>query len=60
MKPTRSLKAIRVKVAAPPVSGIDEVPSAYESATIMKRAPMTSSTQGVSPSACRAMIPRAK
>ena len=59
-KPTRSLNAIRVSVAAPPVSGIDAVPSAYDSDTSRKSAPITSRTQGVKPSACSATIPSAK
>ncbi len=59
-KPQRSLNAIRTKVAAPPVSRIAAVPSAYDMATTMKRMPVASRTSGVNPSAWRAMIPRAK
>jgi hypothetical protein len=60
MKPQRSLKAILTKVAAPPVSRIAAVPSAYESETSMKSAPATSRIAGVNPSAWNAMIPSAK
>jgi len=44
MKPNTSLKARRTKVAAPPVSGIAAVPSAYDRATSRKNAPATSRT----------------
>ena len=59
-KPIGSLNARRASIAAPPVSGIAAVPSAYESETSMKIAPATSSTHGVSPSANSATIPSAK
>jgi hypothetical protein len=58
--PQKSLNAIRTKVAAPPVSRIAAVPSAYDSETTMKSRPAASSTAGAKPKACRAMIPRAK
>jgi hypothetical protein len=54
------LKARRASIAAPPVSGIAAVPSAYESETSMNSAPTPSSTHGVSPSAKRATMPSAK
>jgi len=54
------LKAIRTNVAPPPVSRIDAVPSAYESATSRKRRPTPRRTSGVKPSAWRAMTPSAK
>src|SRR5229473_2237298 len=60
MKPARSLNATRTKVAAPPVSRIEAVPSAYESATTIKSSPTMPSTTGVNPSACSAMMPSAK
>jgi len=60
MKPQKSLKAMRTKVAAPPVSRIAAVPSAYDSETTMKRRPAASRTAGAKPNACSAMIPRAK
>jgi hypothetical protein len=60
MKPHRSLKAIRTNVAAPPVSRIAAVPSAYESETSRKSRPAASRTAGANPRACSAMIPRAK
>jgi hypothetical protein len=50
-KPRTSLYARRTKVAAPPVSGIAAVPSAYESETIRKKIPAPSRTTGVRPSA---------
>jgi hypothetical protein len=58
--PSWSLNARRTKVAAPPVSGIAAVPSAYESATIRKSSPTPSRTHGVKPSASSATTPRAK
>ena len=58
--PARSLNATRTKVAAPPVSWIAAVPSAYDSATIRKSAPTIPRIAGVNPSACSAMIPSAK
>jgi hypothetical protein len=59
-KPARSLNATRTNVAAPPVSRIVVVPSAYESVTIRKRSPIAPRTAGVRPSAWRATIPSAK
>jgi hypothetical protein len=59
-KPQKSLKAIRTKVAAPPVSRIAAVPSAYESETTRKRRPVASRTAGVSPRARSVMMPSAK
>jgi len=58
-KPARSLNARRTKVAAPPASGRAAVPSAYESETTRKIAPVTTSTSGVRPSAAAATIPSA-
>ena len=55
-----SLNARRASIAAPPVSGIAAVPSAYERATSMNSAPTPNSTQGVSPSAKNAITPSAK
>ena len=40
-KPARSLNARRMNVAAPPVSGIAAVPSAYESETTRKSSPLS-------------------
>ena len=60
MNPARSFPARRTNVAAPPVSGSDEVASAYESATSRKTMPTPSSTSGVKPTAWSAMIPSAK
>ena len=60
MKPARSLKARRTNVAAPPVSGSAAVPSAYESGDEQEEQADASSTSGVNPSACSAMMPSAK
>ena len=57
--PARSLNARLTKVAAPPVSGIAAVPSAYESDTRTNTAPVTSRTRGVRPSAATATMPSA-
>jgi hypothetical protein len=51
---------MRTKVAAPPVSRMAAVPSAYESETTRNRRPVASRTAGVKPRARRVMIPSAK
>ena len=45
-KPSGSLNARRTSVAAPPVSGIAVVPSAYESETRTNRRPVSSRIDG--------------
>ena len=58
-KLANSLNARRVKLEAPPASGIAAVASEYDQAVAMKRAPVMTKTSGVRPSAAAATTPRA-
>jgi hypothetical protein len=58
-KETTSLKAWRAKLEEPPASGKLTVPSAYVAAVAAKKRPAMTKTRGVSPSAKKAVTPRA-
>ncbi len=58
-KLANSLNARRVKLEAPPASGMAAVASEYDQAVAMKRQPVMTKTAGVRPSAATATTPRA-
>jgi hypothetical protein len=53
------LNACRAKLEEPPASGKLTVPSAYVAAVAAKKRPAITKTTGVSPSAKKAVTPRA-
>ena len=59
MKPVKSLKPWRAKLAEPPDSGNIAVPSAYDRAVNTKMMPAKPRATGVAPAAARATTPRA-